>query len=33
VLELFLSLRRLLSQPLCRGDRGATAVEYCLVVA
>jgi hypothetical protein len=33
VLELFLCVRRWLSQPLRRGDRGATAVEYGLVIA
>jgi pilus assembly protein Flp/PilA len=31
MLELFVSLRRTLAQPL-RGDRGATAVEYGLMV-
>lgn len=31
--ELFVSLRRFLPQPLRAGDRGATAVEYGLMVA
>ena len=33
MLELFLCLRRLLSQPQRRGDRGATAIQYGLAVA
>jgi pilus assembly protein Flp/PilA len=32
MLELFVSLRRFPSQPLRGGDRGATAVEYGLMV-
>jgi len=32
MLELFVSLRRFLDQPLRGGDRGATAVEYGLMV-
>ena len=33
MLQLSVSLRRFLSQPLRGGDRGATAVEYGLMVA
>ena len=33
MLQLFVSWPRFLSQPLRRGDRGATAVEYGLMVA
>ncbi|MGH3256623.1 MAG: Flp family type IVb pilin [Streptosporangiaceae bacterium] len=33
MLELFVSLRGFLSRPLRGGDRGATAVEYGLMVA
>ena len=33
MLQLFVSLPRFLSQPLRGGDRGATAVEYGLMVA
>jgi pilus assembly protein Flp/PilA len=33
MLRLFISLQSLLSQPLRRDDRGATAVEYGLMVA
>jgi pilus assembly protein Flp/PilA len=33
MVELFVSLRRFLSQPMSGGDRGATAVEYGLMVA
>ena len=33
MVELFVSLRRFLSQPLRRDERGATAVEYGLMVA
>ena len=33
MLELFVSLRGFLSQPLRGGDHGATAVEYGLMVA
>ena len=33
MLQLFVSFPRLLSQPLTGGDRGATAVEYGLMVA